>query len=341
MGGLPKKPKKHKKKNRKQSYFDSYKDPYYYDNSVRIFNIKSKQLRYLKSITLKKLKLHSLPRASVYGRDGTNKGINLNKRMCYRHTYRYTNEDDRPVIDKVEEILKRTLSIKEVYRMDKSHFDILHYSKTSEKRDGFFDIHRDKINHNKLSYHFRQFSILICLDSNILSIDGGATHIYLTNVKHLFNESTMIGKILMFPSNVPHGSEELKIVGEYKTVLKLDIIVKKFYDPTYPMYGVSINNLNTSHYKYYDTINNCKCLKCNYQGEYRINLTIRALFYGKHKKINIKEILYLIASFRGNFKYIQKEEALVDNDPYNIYSMKHYRERLYYEDDWVSDCNGD
>ena len=168
---------------------------------TQIFDIPKSTLRKLRNLCVPKH--YKMLRASVYGKDGTNRGYMPNIRQCYRYTYnqgnhpvkcKYVTDIFHKIIDKEFDqfCLKfdkasGTFTKRQSIKIEESHFDIIIYNKKNDQSDGFFLPHRDSIKEKK---GYTQFSVILCLDSHITSINAGATEIYDNRERHIFKETT-------------------------------------------------------------------------------------------------------------------------------------------------------
>ena len=337
---------------------------------AQIFDIPKSTLTKLRNLCVPEE--YKMLRASVYGRDGTNKGYMPRIRQCYRYTY---NRDRHPVkcnhltnifqkiIDKKfgsyvcegldkygQEIQIEDTHIKSVkypIKIEKSHFDVLVYNKKNDQPDGFFLPHRDAIKERK---NYTQFSVILCLDSCITSMNAGATEIYHNRMRHIFKETTEPGKAIIFPSHALHSSAELKNIGDTKIVLKFDVHI-----PNIPYFDNSSLNYR------------CKCENCKENSMYNLLITNHSVFHGRHRVLPY-EITNQIGDFRGEFlkcscPYVRGYITNKDKDilpcecgcwecygwckhhPFDLNDQDSYEYGYAYDYDYYEDqggfCNGD
>lgn len=273
-----------------ESFINPFKRNFLQPGLMRTLKVPEKYMKVLiKECDYKKQKML---KASLYGVDGTDKGYHPEYRKCLRHTWRQRTLDGEK-INYVTSIVQKMLT-EELYELsednitnllrdeniplspivDTSHFDIIRYVGNGAK----FLPHRDKV---KYKEGYVQYSLVICLDSHITTMNAGATCVYYCGRRHIFNESIMPGHAVLFRSEALHSSERLMNDTDMKLILKFDVHIPE------PPRGIFTESL-------------CTCTSCNPYSSYNKKIYTYSVFHGKHKKLP-SDIINLIGSFRGKF----------------------------------------
>ena len=153
-------------------------------------------------------------------------------RMTFHHR-RYPSEVKR-ITNEIEKVIKRyfaplhSSAVNEKIQVDSSHFDICLYDKQEKgQRDGFFDCHRDSVRSDwKKNETMVPVTGIICISSQITGdTTAGATEVYSGYERHVFPQSTQPGMMLLFPARLIHSSREIEKVGDWKEILKFDVLI--------------------------------------------------------------------------------------------------------------------
>ena len=278
----------------------------------------------------------------------TNKNeIDLNKRICKKYVF---NEN---ISNKLNDIFKNSIKnkifekerkiIESIEFYENFHFDLLYYEK-----GGKFLPHRDKSFLKTEDPNLIQYSLIICIDSNIdESSDEGNTVLYIPHHtfpytfqnllpqlkeeyitidyqsnedffnlncqslflnKHIFSESCCKRKYIIFPSEMKHSSNEIISDGNFKLILKTDFYIKFKENIPKPIY----------------TENKCLCKLC------QKDFYEKKIFFDSIKSLNIiYDLKYYISTFLFSDKIndrcdLEKECSCCECIKKQIYDFNNY-----------------
>ena len=189
--------------------------------------------------------------------------------------HRYIWQHRPSITSFVEKMLKEELSIPLI--IENSHFDIILY--TGEGAEDH--LHRDKVEYKN---GYVQYSLVICLDSHITTMNAGATYVHYLDKLHIFNESAMPGYAVLFRSDLLHSSERLMNNTDMKLILKFVVPVNAKISTETLCFQIVFYN----------------CCICNpiKHSDYNKKIYTYSVFNGKHKKLS-SDIIDLIGNFRG------------------------------------------
>jgi hypothetical protein len=191
--------------------------------------------------------------------------------------------------------------------IDDSHFDFLLYG-----HGGHFKPHRDDVMLPGMQQHVRNgyvpHTMLIGVDSNITKYGDGATHVWnrdppvnelhkdisgFNHKRHIFTSSKK-NYVTIFPSESLHSSQSISTPGDFKFVMKFDIMLKEPDAVWYPVQLLSPGTILNAHI--------CPCDACNPQSQHFTETKCQKVFYCKYpyKQLLNKDVILKIASFLGN-----------------------------------------